>query len=68
MPGRLEKHKREILSPNYQPFKIFFGYRKTSPYVSHRSQISELKNNSPGTISIHRKKSYLDIHNKKRAH
>ena len=32
-------NKKEILSPFYKPFEIFFNYRKKSPYMSHRSNV-----------------------------
>ena len=41
--SRLLEKSKEILSPNYKPFEIFFNYRRNSPYVSQRSQMSERK-------------------------
>ncbi len=32
--SRFMENPKEILSPNYKPFEIFFNYRKNSPYVS----------------------------------
>ena len=33
--------QKEILSPNYKPFEIFFKYRRESPYYgSHRSRLT----------------------------
>ncbi len=34
---RMQEKSKEILSPTYKPFEIFFKYRRNSPYVSHRS-------------------------------
>ena len=31
--------KKEILSPFYKPFEIFFACRRKSPYASHRSTV-----------------------------
>lgn len=34
---------KEILSPSYKPFEIFFSYRRNSPYQSKRSRVSDKK-------------------------
>jgi hypothetical protein len=36
----MPNNSKEILSPTYKPFEIFFNYRRNSPYISHRSHVS----------------------------